>query len=348
MAVNSEGAVCPGCGVARRDLPRPHRCPGYPYLGPVPAPSHPLGVALISGSVVFAILALVRAALYWQRAGLDRQLVEGVDVHDAIVTNAGWMSRLSWITTAGIIGFVVIDVLWRRRRRPISTLQQWGEACVESPLRVVYSPALGLTTLATLALWGVAFVNSLAPGASTAAELVAARKWSAVGYLALAVLWVLVTPRVLASQGHLARRVARSGGARLDPAGVGFIAPTPPSVARGAGRGGRPRSPQSWRGRGAMLALCALEAVIGVALVANGQVLGVGLIFLGALMAVSAANRGRQEVAEASAVGPGSWSPMSPPEGTPPDWQSGQPSLRPPPWTGGEPSPPASGETDHR
>ena len=150
-------------------------------------------------------------------------------------------------------------------------------------------------------MWLVAFTQSQSNLNGTPEQLVSNRRWTALTYLVLCVLWLAVIPRVLASEAHLVGRLNRSAQARRQPTSVGFIVPTAAAsrVAAGASLARRRRT--------IGLAVCAVEAICGVLLVIVGVPLGFFAVVFAAVSAVSLVAATHQEASAEAAVGPGAW-----------------------------------------
>ena len=216
-------AACPGCGASKTSIGAFHRCPGYPYVGPVPAPSRPFGVGLLLSSVALLLVALVQAWLSVQRADLDRRRADGADSTSAITHNVAAIRVLGVLTLGGVVAVVVLYLLWRQRRRPIQTLASWGETCVETPMRQVTPRWIRVCVAALVLAFLVTLVDSVVPADAPPTSLATYRMWSVANRLTLALLWLLVLVLVVVSDRHLGRRIARSAAARADPASVGYV-----------------------------------------------------------------------------------------------------------------------------
>jgi hypothetical protein len=231
--------VCPGCGGPRRHAGLFEGCPGYPYVGPLPAPSQNASVALLCTAGGLALLALAQAALEMQRAELDRRGANGAITTSAIHHNAVAVDLLAIITVAGVVTFLVLYILWRRQRRPIDTLARWGEACVETPSAQVNPRILPVGVMASVVAAAVGAIRGVVPAGTPLASFDTYRLWSAGGRVALAIAWLLVVAMVVHASRQLDRRVRRSEGLRSDPAAVGYI---PTQVPRDRRRVGAPYS----------------------------------------------------------------------------------------------------------
>jgi hypothetical protein len=224
------------------------RCPGYPYIGPLPSPARTFAVALVWSTAAFAFLALVQAGLFLQRAHLDQQRADGADASSAITHNSAATHVLAYLMVAGAIVVILLEILWRQQRRPIEALASRGEAYVETPMRQAIPAPLGVAVVVCLVAFGVTLVRGVVPAGAPAASLAAYRWWSAANRVTLAVFWLLALTLVVMTDRHLGRRVARSTDARLDPAGVGYIATLVPRDQRrveGANRRGGRSVPRS-------------------------------------------------------------------------------------------------------
>jgi hypothetical protein len=204
-----------------------HRCPGYPYLGPIPPPSLGLGRALCVGSAGIAALSFVSAAFDVQRAGLDRRWADGQDVYSALNRNASSVSTLSIVVLLAGVAFIVVDLVWRRQRRPKATLQQWGEACVESPLRSAVPLPVRLAAIAPLLLWLVGLWYGSIPATAVPADYASHRMWLAVAHVGLGLAFLMLVVLFVSSERHVRGRIGRSQAAREAPWTVGYIPPSP-------------------------------------------------------------------------------------------------------------------------
>lgn len=198
-----------------------------PYLGPEPPQSRPLGRFLRVALVLGGLSALARAALYLQRASLDRRLARGAtaDVASAIRGNQDALALITTLTLLLTGAALLANILWRQQRRPKGILKANGEAYVESPLGPLTPVWLRLALVGGVFIFLVGLTSSRVPTGAAVADLAHYRDWSAVTMFALAALWGLDYGLVVNADRRHDKRVGLSGEARQHPETVPYFQP---------------------------------------------------------------------------------------------------------------------------
>ena len=198
-----------------------------PYLGPEPPPSRQLGTFLRVALILGGLSALARAALYLQRASLDRRLASNPTA-DVVAAIRGNQDALALITIATLLlagAVVIVNILWRRQRRPKEILNAHGEAYVESPLRQITPASARVALAVAMFIFLIGLMNSNPPTGTTVDHLAHYRDWSAVTMLALAGLWAFDYIVVVIADRHHDNRLRLSMAVRQRPETVPFIPP---------------------------------------------------------------------------------------------------------------------------
>jgi hypothetical protein len=199
-----------------------------PYLGPHPPPSRAFGPSVVIASVAAAITRACQAAAAFRRADLDRQLLaqgRTVAIQRALESNQAVLDELHTAAIATFAVALVLNLVWREKRRPRAVRTSHGEAYVESPLNwivkgwpraLVIVPALGAITFWTM---------SQTTEQTVLEDLPRLRTYAAVACACWALMWLADVVWVVLADRALDRRVAASAEARRAPATVPYFAP---------------------------------------------------------------------------------------------------------------------------
>jgi len=273
-----------------------------PYLGPVPSPARPLSFAFMAGCAVAAVVQLVKAVLNFQQASLDQRFVNspGRALADQVLASEHTLKTIGSVSLWVTIGVLVLDLLWRSRRRPKAVRNERGEAYVEFPVMWV-TPVILRVSWAVTALAAIAFsVAGRSTKLTKITEFPHLRQMRGVSSLCFAGFWLLLIVWLVIVQQSHDRRVAWSAPYRADPASVPFF---PPVAGIGLFSGGPPRPDSRATASGPgwffstagliLLVFVAIPAVIGgVAELGYGHATGLlwllggvaGLAFVGWVM----------------------------------------------------------------
>lgn len=235
-----------------------------PYLGPVPAPSQPIGKLLQVACVAAAGIGLVRALLFVRRSDLDRQLVDGVRgsaIAASLRSNADSLALMQSLTRVSVIVIVIGGMAWSSARRPRDRRIEQGEAYVESPMNAVVPLWMRLVTAFAWAAGLLLFIaTSGSTSTTTAADLSGLRLRSAFSSASWAVGCVFYLLWIKRANAKLDHRLTWSTPYREAPDLVPFHTPISEIA---AGQVGTP-SGFGWMLRTAGLVMLALTGFVMV------------------------------------------------------------------------------------
>lgn len=194
-----------------------------PYLGPDPAPSLPVGRAFAAVCALGALVRVVEAVGYVQRASLDRKLAVGIAVRDELDRNTSFMNALAVLRLSSWVAFFVLLVLWGRRRRPKATLQRLGESYVESPYRWVVTAPFQVVLFVPVIAAVIANSISSSSVPPTASRLASHRMWSAFSSGMWALYYAVMVGAVVLCERALRERLAASGAHRAGAAPIPYV-----------------------------------------------------------------------------------------------------------------------------
>jgi hypothetical protein len=200
-----------------------------PYLGPDPVSSRQLGMAFRVLSFCGAALWVVRALLLYAQASSEPVVeMTGFGTGTVKGANAELLAVLNMVGVGMVVALIVVDLLWRKERRPKDVLQTYGEAYVELPMIWVFPMRYRLVLGAGVGLALVARMKGTITDATVVTDvgvLQEAYRWSAVSAIGWAVVWGAGAALPwLADRSH-DRRLAWSTWYRERPGTVGFVAP---------------------------------------------------------------------------------------------------------------------------
>jgi hypothetical protein len=202
-----------------------------PYLGQDPPPSRPVGTALKYVGVAGAVLRAALALNHFHRAVIAREVLDhggSAELQRKWSANSDLIHALDQLALLSLVVVVILEIVWRERRRPASVRRSMGEAYVESPLRWVVPggvrvllclPALPAILLRS----GGVIDDTTTPFAELPHRLTLLGAASA----CWALLWLAQTAWVFLSDRALDRRIVATGGTRVVPTGVPSFPPVP-------------------------------------------------------------------------------------------------------------------------
>ncbi len=254
-----------------------------PYLGQDPPPSRAIGTALKYACAAAGVVRLALAINIARRALLAQRILDTgatADLQQKWTSNSDLIRNLDHIALVTFCVGVVLELVWRQRRRPGAVRREQGEAYVESPLTWIVRPGvrvlLFLPVIAGFVLRSVGYIDEATPLTEFPRRLAFLAAASAMW----AVVWFSVTTWVFLSDRVLERRIAASGAARGLPASVPYFPPVQDRETDVVTRDG-----VGWVFRTAGLVIGGMAAVVatiaGVGLVLDRAMVGVVWLALG-------------------------------------------------------------------
>jgi hypothetical protein len=193
-----------------------------PVLGD-PDASRTLGKAVQGVAGLLVAYHLVRAGLWAYLAVLSQDTIRArTDAgQEGLMIVGKLIDQTTTVFWPSLIAALVVDLLWRRKRRPKDVLQAHGEAYVEAGFTRVVPVGWRIASAAVLGLAvvvGTSGSTSRLRSSSEVASFAMSRSLSSVLW---AMVWTGSIVFVIASERHLARRVAKA----MDPALASFSVP---------------------------------------------------------------------------------------------------------------------------
>lgn len=197
-----------------------------PFLGD-PVASRAMGqlVQICAGALV--LFNLARAAMWVYFSSLSNQVVRGAMTRGdaeqlrSVGSLIDTMTLFFWPT---IVVMVVVDVVWRNRRRPKAALESHGEAYVEATItRVLPAWVRVLSILFVASAFAVGFVMN--PSRALPSEVPGYAMARAASSFLWACAWGMLIVVVVMSERHLERRVAKAHDPVLSQYSVPYVEP---------------------------------------------------------------------------------------------------------------------------
>jgi hypothetical protein len=248
-----------------------------PFLGD-PNASKLSGRLLQFAAGVLVLYNLVRAVLFTDAAILSQQVLDGTNTTtpETLIDLGHLIDTTTVVFWPSLVVVLVLDLVWRRSRRPKGVLQSHGEAYVEATLNRC-TPVLARVGFALPCAIAVVVGLSSNSAHVRAADIPGNMTARAVASFAWAIGWVGLIALVWFSERHLARRVAKAADPMLAAYTVPYVEPEP------AGTIGESAGP-AWIFRTAGLVLLGLVglafALGGLLELPSGKETGVDLVFV--------------------------------------------------------------------
>jgi hypothetical protein len=198
-----------------------------PFLGD-PDGSRAAGKLVQGAAAIMVVYNLVRAVLWLRFSGMasSASSLRGGVQSDDLISLGRTIDTFTLLFWPGIIGLLICEFIWQRKRRPPAVLKERGEAYVEATLRRVNPMWIRITTIGLIVVaLMVSFSSPTVSRVRTVSELSNYATTRAAYSGLWAVVFALVIVTVWFSEQHLAKRVAKATDPALAMYSVPYVEP---------------------------------------------------------------------------------------------------------------------------